>query len=430
MSSNTQETAPSATQPAITLSGVGKSYRLYERPKDRLLELLPGFGHRGRTHTALAPLDLKIGHGEVIGLIGRNGAGKSTLLQLICGTLTPSSGQLKVDGRIAALLELGSGFNPEFTGRENVFLNGAILGLSKTQVAARFDEIHAFSEIGEAIDQPVKTYSSGMFVRLAFAVAVCVEPDILVIDEALSVGDGAFARKSFDRIMALKAQGKTILFCSHSLYQVEAICNRALWLNQGQVMAEGAPAQVIEQYERFLYAEEHGHSHAQAPTSTPTLTGAQQPPRFTRVAITLDEQPATLSQVPEGQTGHSELCIQAYWQGPADWPAPSFAMTLMGSDGRMIASAGTHIDRISPQHDAASGEGQIEIRLPALSLLKGEYWVEVYLMCENGIMFYDQQIPAAHFTMSSPERMLEQGLVHLPRRWSALDPALPDMTVE
>lgn len=195
----------------------------------------------GRKHIALEPVSIEIKKGEVLGVIGTNGSGKSTLMQLICGVLEPSSGRVQTNGRIAALLELGAGFNPDFTGRENIFLNAAILGLSHQESNKKIDEIIKFSGVEKFIDQPVKTYSSGMYVRLAFSVATSVDPDILVIDEALSVGDGAFARKSFDRIMSLKQKGCTIVFCSHSIYQVEALCQRVLWLDKGKLQALARP---------------------------------------------------------------------------------------------------------------------------------------------------------------------------------------------
>lgn len=395
----------------IELKDVGKTYRLYQKPSDRLLESLPFIKQKSASFTALKPMSLTVGQGEVIGLLGRNGAGKSTLLQLICGTLQPSSGDLKVKGRIAALLELGSGFNPEFTGRENVFLNGAILGLGRKELERRFEEIHAFSEIGDAIDQQVKTYSSGMFVRLAFAVAVCVDPDILIVDEALSVGDGAFAKKSFDRIMQLKESGKTILFCSHNLYQIEAICNRALWLHQGEVIAQGAPAEVIHQYEGYLYGIGQNDSELPAPDVVPDSAR----PQFRSVQVTLDKQPATQTKIPLGVTGQSSLQVDVSWHGGDQYPRPSVAVTLHASDGKLIASAGSHID--NPALKSAQNDKQITLLFPELPLLKGEYWVEVYLLCEQGIMFYDQQIPAACFKMDSAAYGLEQGIFHLPRRW-------------
>ncbi len=403
-----------SSKPVIALKDVSKTYRLFRKPSDRLIESLPFVKTKSKPFVALKPMDLTVGKGDIIGLVGRNGAGKSTLLQLICGTLQPSSGSVSIKGRIAALLELGSGFNPEFTGRENVFLNGAILGLSRSELEAKFEEIHRFSEIGDAIDQPVKTYSSGMFVRLAFAVAVCVDPDVLVIDEALSVGDGAFAKKSFDRIMQLKESGKTILFCSHNLYQVEAICNRALWLHQGEVVAQGKPSDVIHRYEGFLYGIEQGD------TSFPVPDQPQDPgrPQFKQVSISLDGKPATQTKIPVGITGQSCLSLYVSWQGPAGHPPPSLAVTLHAADGRLIASASSQIDEFK-QQQSDDGKGHTRLDFPKLPLLKGEYWVEVYLLCEQGILFYDQQIPAARFKMQSPDFSLEQGVFHIEREWHA-----------
>ncbi|EQD78392.1 ABC-type polysaccharide/polyol phosphate transport system, ATPase component, partial [mine drainage metagenome] len=219
------------SDPILRVHDLGKCYALYEKPADRLKQFLRW---RNKTYYrefhALKGISFELGHGEVLGIIGRNGSGKSTLLQLLAGTLTATSGTIERQGRIAALLELGSGFNPEFTGRENVYLSAAVMGLGKEDIEARYEEIVDFSGIAPFIDQPVKTYSSGMMVRLAFSVATSVDPDILIIDEALSVGDGEFSRRSFDRIMTFKDQGKTILFCSHALYQVDALCNRVIWL--------------------------------------------------------------------------------------------------------------------------------------------------------------------------------------------------------
>ena len=240
---------------AIVAQNLSKRYALFDKPSDRLKQLLLGRWRRyAREFHALQNVSFAIRPGEVVGIVGRNGAGKSTLLQMVCGTLEPSTGILAVQGRVAALLELGAGFSPDFTGLENIYINAAILGLSRVQVDAQLDAILAFADIGEFIHQPVKTYSSGMFMRLAFAVATSVEPDILVIDEALSVGDGAFARKSFDRIMRLKDAGKTILFCSHSMYQVEALCSRAIWMESGTVKMFGSAADVTYAYQTSLDA--------------------------------------------------------------------------------------------------------------------------------------------------------------------------------
>ncbi len=241
--------------PTITARGLGKAYQVFARPEDRLKQMLFG-GSRTyyKEFWALRDVDLDVYPGETVGIVGRNGSGKSTLLQILCGTLQPTTGSVSVRGRVAALLELGAGFNREFSGRDNVFLNGAILGFSKDQIAERYDRIAAFADIGPYIDQPVKTYSSGMYARLAFAVAIHVEPDILVIDEALSVGDEAFQRKCFGRIASMKEAGVTVLFVSHSAGVVVELCDRAILLDHGERLLTGKPKRVIARYQQLSYA--------------------------------------------------------------------------------------------------------------------------------------------------------------------------------
>ena len=265
---------------AIRVNKLSKCYQLYNQPSDRLKQFLwRGKRQFFREFWALHDVSFEVGKGEVLGIIGRNGAGKSTLLQLLCGTLTPTSGNVEVHGRIAALLELGAGFNPDFTGRENVFMSGAILGLSPKEIEDRYEDIVDFSGIRDFIDQPVKTYSSGMYVRLAFSVATSVDPDILIVDEALSVGDGEFARKSFDRIRAMKEAGKTILFCSHSLYQVEAFCDRVLWLDHGHVKLCGDPQDVVQSYGMLLAGDAQENFTEALTNATETLEETTEPVR-------------------------------------------------------------------------------------------------------------------------------------------------------
>ncbi|ESW79722.1 ABC transporter ATP-binding protein [Mesorhizobium sp. LSJC285A00] len=257
------ETVGRASDIAIRVRDVSKHYVMFERPEDRFkqmivprLERLVGRPPRRyfRDFAALSGISFDIGRGETVGIIGRNGSGKSTLLQIICGTLQPTSGSVEVNGRIAALLELGAGFNPEFTGRENVFLNASILGVPRKEMEWRFDDIARFADIGPFIDQPVKTYSSGMYVRLAFATAINVDPDILVVDEALSVGDEAFQRKCFARIEDIKDKGGTILFVSHAASTIVQLCTRALLVDAGELILEGRPKAVVAQYQRLVNA--------------------------------------------------------------------------------------------------------------------------------------------------------------------------------
>lgn len=260
--------APEEKELVISVRNIGKMYRIYEQPIDRLKQMLLWRFRReyGRSFWALRNLSFDIRRGETVGVIGRNGSGKSTLLQMIAGTLTPTEGEIYVKGRIAALLELGSGFNPEFTGRENVFMNGAILGLSRSEMAARFDEISAFADIGEFIEQPVKIYSSGMVVRLAFAVAACVSPDILIVDEALAVGDISFQARCLDKIKQLTQAGTTTLFVTHDTGTFQNLCDYGYLLDQGCLFSHGRPAHVAMQYYELMRESEHTRQRLSAST--------------------------------------------------------------------------------------------------------------------------------------------------------------------
>lgn len=245
---------------AIVVENISKCYQIYENPKDRLKQMISG-GRRQyyREFWALRDISFRIEKGESIGIIGRNGSGKSTLLQIIAGTLSPTAGNVQVNGRIAALLELGSGFNPEYTGRENVFLNGSILGISRKEMEERFDEIAAFADIGEFIEQPVKTYSSGMMVRLAFAVQACIDPEILIVDEALAVGDMLFQKRCFSRMRELAEKGTTLLFVTHDIELVRTLTSRAILLENGQLIQEGDSADIVLEYRRRMHQEESAY---------------------------------------------------------------------------------------------------------------------------------------------------------------------------
>jgi lipopolysaccharide transport system ATP-binding protein len=256
------------TDIAIRVQNLSKCYQIYDTPRDRLKQFVAPRMQRLAGHTprqyfrefwALKDVSFEIKKGETVGIIGRNGSGKSTLLQMICGTLNPTSGSIQTNGRIAALLELGSGFNPEFTGRENVYMNAAVLGLSNEEIDTRFDDIVAFADIGGFIEQPVKTYSSGMMVRLAFAVIAHVDADILVVDEALAVGDAFFTQKCMRFLRAFMKTG-TVLFVSHDTSSVKNLCNNAIWLEKGKVLQEGGPKDVCELYLQAFYEAQQGKS--------------------------------------------------------------------------------------------------------------------------------------------------------------------------
>jgi len=268
---------------SIKVEGLGKRYEIYDTPRDRLKQfVLPPLQRLARVtpsryfreYWALRDISFEIPRGESFGVIGRNGSGKSTLLQLITGTLEPSCGTVERRGRVAALLELGSGFNPEFSGRDNVYMNGMLLGMSREEIDARFDRIAAFADIGAYLDQPVKTYSSGMLVRLAFAVQVQIEPDILIIDEALAVGDALFQKRCFERIEKLLSDGVTLLFVSHDQESVRTLTRRAILLREGREIVQGASSQVLLAYRKLLHDEESAYFAQIAPEANGIATKA------------------------------------------------------------------------------------------------------------------------------------------------------------
>jgi lipopolysaccharide transport system ATP-binding protein len=394
---------------------IGKRYVLGASPYQRLWQLLTGRQSQLSHFNALEGIDIDIAPGEAIGLIGQNGAGKSTLLQLLCGTLAPSQGELEVHGQVAALLELGAGFNQDFTGRENILFSAALYGMSSQHIEQHLQEIIDFADIGEFIDQPVRTYSSGMYVRLAFSIATSVKPDILVIDEALAVGDGVFARKSFDRIMQLKQDGVTLLFCSHSLFQVEALCQRCIWLHQGKVMAQGPSAQVISQYNDWLSQRSAGQSQtAPVAGSTQAVKTGAGVVRLVGLKARCDDLSGTELNA---RSGESELGVDFEFIADPDMPMPNLALMIYGADGRVLCSTGTWIDGVTLTRND-QGHGRAHLRFPKLPLLKGRYTLSAYLMCERAVHVYEAVEHFASVQVSQPH--LEQGVVSIPHQWQPL----------
>jgi lipopolysaccharide transport system ATP-binding protein len=418
-----------SAKPAIYAQNLGKQYVLGASPYQRLWQLLVGSSSNLSHFSALSGVDINIAQGESIGIIGQNGAGKSTLLQLLCGTLTPSTGQLEVNGQVAALLELGAGFNQDFTGRENILFSAALYGMQALHIEKHLQEIIDFADIGEFIDQPVRTYSSGMYVRLAFAIATSVQPDILVIDEALSVGDGAFARKSFDRIMQLKQSGVTLLFCSHSLFQVESLCSRCIWLHQGQVMAQGPSAEVIAKYNDWLSQQSVAKTpvNSNAPVTKadteqnpepesdlPNFKGSAGSVRFTSLKARCDDLGGTALTARSGQ---SHLSVDFEFMADPQLPIPNLALVVNSADGKIVCSTGTWIDGVELTRDL-DGIGRASLNFPKLPLLKGQYSLTAFLMCERAVHVYEAVEHFATVQVSQPH--LEQGLFSIPHQWQTI----------
>ena len=419
---------------AIDASGLGKAYRPNANPAARLRSALLRRETPGDSFWALRDLSLQVPPGESLGIIGCNGAGKSTLLQLLCGTVAPTTGTVKVNGRVAALLELGAGFNPDFSGRENVLLNGPLLGLGRQQLIDKLDSIIEFSGIAHFIDQPVKTYSSGMFMRLAFSLATSVEPDILVIDEALSVGDGGFARKSFDRILTMKQRGTTILFCSHALYQAEAFCDRIMWLHQGRVMGIGAPHAVVRDYTLFLAGDAAAgpapadalatgpdalatgpvDADDSAPGPSDTVMVATATPghaRITRVVTAIDGAPSRHLHMSPGQ---GRLSVTIEFESDPELPTPTAGMTFELANTMILSSVVSRTDGVTLVRDA-QGRGSATIEFEPLALRKGDYHIGAYLGNENAMHLYTEAPRIALLTVADTRP--EPGLVDLPHTW-------------
>ena len=402
----------------LTVESLSKSYRIFDSPRDRLKFLLSSSGTGSRLHHALSDVSLSLAPGECLGVVGSNGAGKSTLLKLITGTIAPTNGTVGRQGRLTAILELGAGFHPEFSGRDNIRFAGALIGVSADEMREREAEIIAFAEMAEAIDRPVKTYSSGMVVRLAFALVTSVDPDVLVIDEALAVGDQYFQKKCIDRIESFRRRGCTILFCSHSLYHVRRLCDRALWLREGRVAGLGDTESVLAGYEAWVRERERNVQSPVEPAGVaettepaPTVRETESPHGRARLVDVVVEG------VGEGDPGRLEspdLVVTLFAEMPAG-EEPALAILLERSDGVGITAIGTHADHVSPVR-LPDGRWRASVRFPDIPLYSGDYLISGYLFDAAGVAVYDEWKHCVRFRHVFPT--LETGLVRLPHEWT------------
>lgn len=395
--------------PAIQVDGLSKVYRIYARPKDRVKEYLVRGLKCHQEFWALRDVTFQAPMGSTFGLIGENGSGKSTLLHLLAGTLTPTSGVLRVRGRVSAILELGAGFNPDFTGRENVLMAGAIMGIGRREMAERFEDVIAFAEIGDFIDRPLRMYSTGMYLRLAFAVATTVDPDVLIIDEALAVGDEYFQKRCIDRIEEFRKAGKTIVFCSHNSYQLRVICEQAIWLRAGRVAMMGDTLKVVTEYESYLRGR-IAERCAEAPVSKPAVEqhGPRQAPWITDISLIVNGRTGTRH---EAQTG-DDLCIAVAYEVPMPPTAVHVGVRIFRNDGIVCYGIGTHLDGLTPPPTS----GSVILRFPSIQLLAGEYYMSVHLLDETGLHHYEERRRACSFRVYQP--FIAIGLCQLRHEWS------------
>ena len=383
---------------AVAVRDLTKTYKVYARPLDRLLE---GILRRPR-HTpfhALQGIDFELPRGEGLGIIGENGAGKSTLLKILAGITAPTSGEVGLTGSVASILELGSAFHGELTGRQNISLNAAMFGLDRDQVVERTPGIIEFSELGHFIDQPVKTYSTGMVMRLGFAIAVQVEPEVLIIDEALSVGDGYFQKKCMVHLKAYVKRGGTLLICSHAMYYISAFCRRVIWMREGQIEQYGPAQQVVPEYEGYLQSK--------------TDRGDEKQP----VTFAESGAPAQLKEVvlkgKETLRHGDPVAVDISWT--CEDPSSSFhiCVGLNRIDEVVVASFLSKRDNIGPWTGARHHRVRLEI--PNLPLVKGGYKLYVFLLAEDALHIYDTRILDDAFRLEFDEYPM--GIVEINHRW-------------
>ena len=418
----------------LKVQGLGKEYKLYASPRDRLKALVTGHA-RHHSHWALQDVSFELQRGQCIGVIGDNGAGKSSLLKLLAGTLQPSTGSIERVGRVTAILELGAGFHPDFSGRDNLYFGGSLIGIDHQEMARLEPGIIEFCELGEALDRPVKTYSSGMAVRLAFALVTAVQPDVLIIDEALAVGDQHFQKKCIERIMAFRSNGCTILFCSHSPYHIRHLCDVALWLKGGRVAQLGATEPVLAAYDlhsRQRLAQEPGAAPAasdsvQAQDSGAVVASDTAPAAVhgAAPATAQDKGSARILSVdvkdlgePQGERpgvlNSLDLVVTITARGRGT-ERPHIGFMIEQSQGVGITSLATHEDGAAPVQ-LSDGTWQSVLTFADLPLHSGDYVISAFLFDETGLAVYDEWFQFLHFSFIFPKPL--PGLVRLPHYWA------------
>ncbi|MDT2458475.1 ABC transporter ATP-binding protein [Enterococcus avium] len=396
------------TETVIKINHLTKKYDMYKKPSDRLKEALsPTRKTYHEVFYALNDVNVKVEKGEMIGFIGENGSGKSTILKIITGVLTPSEGEVKIEGNIAALLELGSGFNPEYSGYENIFLNGMVLGYSREEMAEKVDDIINFADIGDHLYQPVKTYSSGMFVRLAFAVAINVDPDILIVDEALAVGDLEFQLKCMEKFTELRNAGKTILFVSHDVNAVRRFCDRVYWLKNGVVEAEGETMEITETYENFLKKKS-------LKTVDRENSSSEDFSAYDIVEVKSAELLDGHLQPLEIVEQDSKVVIKVVYNVKDDSiKKPVLGVAIRTVDNNYVCGLNTLLDEESIPWK--KGENVFYLEYEKMALLGGEYYFDVALFEENATV--PLVYKTRYLTMFISGKYVGEGIVVLDHKW-------------
>ena len=405
---------------SIRFEGIEKTYMVYNRPQDRLWEWMTRRQHH-RVHVALADIGFEVQSGETFGLIGENGAGKSTLLKIAAGTIRPTRGQVVRQGRVAALLELGAGFHPEESGYDNIRFMAALHGLEGEGMQDFMVRATAFSELSvETLERPVKTYSSGMFMRLAFAAATAIDPEVLIVDEALSVGDLHFQKKSLNRILELRERGATVLFCSHNLYQVRSLCQRAAWIQDGRIASIGKTEDVVTAYESY---ERRRYVHLRAESAD---SASPDPARSTSAATSATALVKIMKLTVETADGINPAQIDSFQDMAVDIEVESYAdapfhvlFAIVRPDKDNVFGTSTQF-RPEGQPLQGIGSHRVRMRFPRLSLLSGEYLWSVYVLDDTGIQVLDMAELIQPFTVLN-QRHREFGVTWLEHDWVTVE---------
>lgn len=390
---------------AIRAQGIGKRYKIYGNPLNYLREVLTL--HSKTFHQdfwALQGIDLNIYQGDTLGIIGENGAGKSTLLKILSGITQPNCGQIEVNGKIGALLELGSGFHPEYTGRENIYLAGAILGLSKKEIEEKIKEVILFSGIGEFIDRPIKLYSSGMYLRLGFSVALMINLDILITDEILSVGDESFQKKCIKKMENFLNDGKTVLFCSHNLFQIKNICKKGIWLHQGKIVASGQIKHVVDEYLDFVKRKEEGEKSREEKVQA----------MFSSLYTVIKEVRISNQGDVETEEFHLKdtLNIEVIAETPSSDDSPSIGIAILCQDQYPVYGISTDMEGIEPIK-IDKNLYKARCQFPSLQLIPGKYIIRIHTLDHPGLRIFD----TVEKKIWIKGETREEGLYRLPHRW-------------
>lgn len=390
---------------SVEVNDLSKVYHLYNKSSDRLRETFSIKKKKySKDHYALRDINLSIKHGESVGIVGTNGSGKSTLLKLITGVVTPTTGEIKTKGKIAALLELGAGFNPEYTGIENIYLNGTMMGYTEEEMEKRVPGIVDFADIGEFIHQPVKSYSSGMFARLAFAVSINVEPDILIVDEALSVGDTRFQVKCIDKMRELQESGTTILFVTHAIEQIKRFCTRAIWIKNGEVVEDGEASQVVDIYDNFMkYGERKiekvdNDEEFKVPESSDYLAVIQK--------VTINK-----NMFKSFEKLEVEITYDVYDEHMEDLQV---GVAFYSLDRKIyVFGPNTNLDKFEVPQEP--GRHVVKYIVPGITLISGDYTVDVGIFNSGGIVNLDYKNNCEKFSVAN--EYFSEGMFYIEHQW-------------